>query len=126
MSAGNGGAWVWILGVMPGIGDVAMQVRPGIVDGTTPNKLPEEFDARRLSRLMPESLGPGKAQLHIVPWLGHTFKIVREGVIRVRGLLLYSQATGEFAEEAEKIWNPPAVELPRPRPVIVPPGHARN
>ena len=78
-------------------------------------KLPDEFTARRLTKMAPKPLGPGQAKVVMVPWLGHCFRAVGDELrIRATAVTVYAPATPEAVravlEEREPSVVKPATE----------------
>jgi len=108
----NGMAWTWVVGSMPGAGDVAMQVPGGLLSSP---KMPDEFPARRLTlfRVSPEE---GGTAVRLVPSLLSKLGAAPDEVrVRASSVAWWAPATEDCAGKLDAFWTPAAtVEVPGP------------
>lgn len=107
----NGGSWVWMVAVMPGLGDLAMEVPAGLLQGS---RLPPEFTARRVTRFAvgaPDEHGeqPVAMQRPLLVQIGAMPVEVR---MLSRRIAYFAPATADCAGRLTAYWSPPVLVAP--------------
>lgn len=109
---GNGKAWTWVFACLLGFGDAVFEVPSSVAEAAATGKLPDEFPARRLTKMVPKPVGPGQAQLVPHPWLAHQFKAIGPE-LRIRGATVcaWAPATREAVTAVLEEWEPSQVKV---------------